>query len=252
MRNVSNWSVIVFAVIAALRFSIPAFGAVDPSARVTKLLRQDLNEHKQVGFAKLLASWESKYGVNAVKPLVHLAKDKKLDDTDRFVAIMGAVKLGGAAVGPHLEPLFKDKSWLIRSGTLRILTAIKSELANKHAFALLKDKALLVRSEAVTTLSELQPKGTAHALIESLQSAQNYHGGIGQIVPYKAVTALKLLKDKESCRKEAKLLLPLLRHYSDPKLVLATGETLSALTGKNIPANIDAKAYALAWEKTLK
>lgn len=215
--------------------------------RISRELRKGLASHRAVSFAKLLRSWETRFGTRAVTPLVAIAGDASLEDTDRYVAVMGAAKLGGKAIAPSLLPLLGDPSWMIRSATLRALSALNHPETGKQVLPLLKDKALLVRSEAVETVARLRPEGSVDALLGALEYSENYHGGKAQMVPQKALSALVALGAREA----APRLAPLLSHERDPELQKRTVEALESLTGKRFRKTASLADQVKAWKSEL-
>jgi hypothetical protein len=188
-------------------------------------------------FDRILQTWEGRYGSEAVAPLLQVAAGsvsgptgRPLEDADRYVALMGAAKLGGQASAPLLTRFLKDKSWMIRSGALRALTALNNPATAPAVLPLLKDAALVVRLEAVDAVEKLRPHGAAEALMGTLALESNYHGGKAQWVPQKALSALTSMKAVEL----APRLKPLLDHDGDTDLLKQTVATLESLTGKTL------------------
>jgi HEAT repeat protein len=218
--------------IQSLALGAPArgAGASDP-ALISTSLESDIHLRKGGGFDALLARWEKQYGASAVAPLLKLAQDRALDDTDRYVALMGAAKLGGVPGAPLLVPFLKDRSWMIRSASLRALAALGNPATADATLPLLRDAALVVRVEAVEAVAKLRPAGAAEALVAALTRGENYHGGKAQWVPDHALRALVALGARET----APRLRPLLDHTGDPELLARTVETLDALAGHAAP-----------------
>jgi HEAT repeat protein len=181
----------------------PKKAANDP---ILLLIRKDLSDRKSVSFDHLLSEWEEKFGAGAVPSLIHIASDRSLPDPDRYIALMGSAKLGGEKVTGVLLPFLQDPSWMIRSASLKIVAAFdQSETARKFqptVFKALRDPALVVRAEAISTLEKLKTPGLEEALFESLEEPTNYHKGVAQWVPQRALQALvKLpLASKEAAR----------------------------------------------------
>lgn len=202
-----------------------------------KDLRQTPTQHS---FDPLLQKWNQTYGASAVPLLLQLASDSQLTDSQRYIAIMGAAKLGGSATAPMILPFLKETSWMIRTASLRALAAILNPAqenpslidaqTRSNLFSLLHDPALVVRLEAVQVIETLKPKGAEEALAEILQRPENYHHQIAQWVPQRVLKALETLQ----AQKAAPLIEPLLHHSQDPELQKAALETLQSLTGKKI------------------
>lgn len=209
-----------------------------PHAELTaRLLSQIQDTQVHSSFDPLLKNWVSQYGTDAVSPLLDLASDHKISDPQRYIALMGAVKLGGLATLPSILPLLKDSSWMIRSAALRAITALyppssaqtlNAELKGKvetEILARLHDPALVVRLEAIQSVETLKPHGAENALVALLGRSENYHHRIAQWVPQRALKALQKLEAVEI----APLLEPYLEHSHDPELQKATRETLERL-----------------------
>ena len=211
-------------------------------------LRNDLSHQKAGSFNLLISQWEVKYGTNAVSPLFQIASDKKIEDTNRYIALMGAAKIGGTETAPQVSIYLRDSSWMIRSAALRALKALRNPKTAHSVLALLNDKALVVRSEAIDTIAVLKPAGSTEALMKALDDRGNYHGGKAQGVPQKALQALALMKAREITRR----LRPLLHHDTDTPLRLQALATIESLSGKVlVPGGRIAEKVA-AWDQALK
>lgn len=215
-----------------------------PSA---KNLKKDLATRSSTQFDQLLSKWDSQYGSHAVTPLLGIALDTKNQDADRYIAIMGASKLGGTSIAQKIIPFLKDSSWMVRSAAIKALTFLKPPAAGKAILAALKDPALVIRLEAVKAIEILQPQGSVPALIETLKFKENYHGGKALWVPQKTLEALVRLRAKDI----APQLKPLLDHRSDPELQQKTLQTLEALTGKSLKKDRPLAERLKAWQKSL-
>jgi HEAT repeat protein len=201
-------------------------------------------------FDNLLSRWEKRYSTRAFEPLLTIARDQKRDDPERYIAMMGAARIGGKASAPFFASFLKDRSWMIRSATLRILAALSTPGAETPALSMLKDKALVVRMEAVNTIRKLRPPGSVDALLSTLRNSENYHRGRAQWVPLRALDALVDLDAKEATPH----LRALLDHDLDPDLQRKTVSTLESLTGKptkpGMPLSERVKHWKLALAKS--
>jgi len=220
--------------IAVATFMIILAGASAPAstpghaanqASILAAVKQDIKHRNSSSLDALISGWETKYGAHGALPLLQIALDTHAQDTDRFVALMGAAKLGGKGTLPSVVKLLKDRSWMLRSGSLRILRTLADRETAKSALPLLKDPALVVRSEAVVTIEKLAPEGAPEALVEAIKDGANYRGGKAQWVPQKALAALVSLKAVHLVGK----LLPLLEHKYDPALQALAARTISIL-----------------------
>ncbi|OFY98743.1 MAG: hypothetical protein A2Z97_08685 [Bdellovibrionales bacterium GWB1_52_6] len=219
---------------------------VQSHADVLAAMRKQLQSRSGTQFQTLLAQWENRYSTRAVEPLFTLARDSKLPDTDRYIALMGGAKLGGISTSRYLVPLLKDPIWMIRSGALRALSAIQAQEGAPAVLALLKDPALVVRLEAVQTIAKLRPAGSAEALLAAAKDPANFHKGKAQWVPQKALAALTLVGNS----RHAAGLKPLLEKQ-DHSLQLVTVQTLEKLTGKVLKKGQPLKIRVNAWNAYL-
>ncbi|MBI2711312.1 MAG: HEAT repeat domain-containing protein [Bdellovibrio sp.] len=183
------------------------------------------------GFEKLIQSWEKRFGSQAALPLLTLARDSNTDENERYIALMGAAKLGGQPLLPEINSFLSDRSWMLRSAALRILAALGSPESGLAALPLLRDKALVVRAEAVETVRTLRPSGAALALLEALENPENYHHGKALWVPQKALQALTVLNASEVIPEIGRFLKSK-RTQSDPELRSLTQKTLLALESR--------------------
>ena len=213
---------------AALAGSCPLAALASlPSASTLKSQIHAQRLSHSISFESLLNQWERDYGVSAFEPLLNISSDRKNDDPDRYVAIMGAAKLGGVAAAPRLIPLLKDHSWMIRSGCLRALRALRNPGTANAVLPLLQDPALVVRLEAIDAIESLRPPGSTQALTYALSDESNYHGGKAQWVPQRALVALADFGAKDSIPQ----ILKLLDHQNDPELQSRSIIALEKLTG---------------------
>ena len=83
---------------------------------------------------------------------MQIASDPRNEDSNRYVALMSAAKLGGPSGAPFILSFLKDRSWMMRSGALRALTALENPKTAEAVLPLLRDPALVVRAEAVLPL----------------------------------------------------------------------------------------------------
>jgi len=204
----------------------------------------DLSARKSSNFASLIQSWQQKHGTRAIPHLLSIAGSTGTEDPDRYIALLGAAKLGGSGVEKDVVPFLKDKSWMLRTAALRALVAIETPSAGKSVLALLKDPALVVRMEAATAVARLRPQGSVAALLAAVRAPENYHQGIAQWVPQQAIRALVALKARDS----AKELKTLLSHSRDPGLQKLTIAALGSLTGKTLKKGAPLSKQVEAWE----
>lgn len=223
-----------------------ALASVPPPS--SDLLRAEIRSRKNPSFDSLLKRWNMLYGPQAVGPLIQVAKNRKLPDPDRYVALMGAAKLGGSGIAPSLCPFLKDSSWMIRSAALRALGALQNIGTASSVLPLLRDPALVVRAEAVEVVKLLQPPGAIDALVATLARQENYHRGKAQWVPQRVLAALISLKAKEAVSR----LRPLLDHQLDPELQKLTIRTLEKLTGRSFSKAQTLKEQVQSWKIALR
>ncbi len=258
-QNLKKCSICSFLVLVLLAFTlfVPKIHAAKLKSATKqksvhyKLLvkiRRDLKSHQKQSFRTLLNSWQKKYGVKAVNPLMKLARYKRLPDRDRYIALMSATKIGGKAMAPRIVRFLKDKSWLMRSGSLRALRVLKDRKYGKATLPLLKDKSLIVRNEAVKTIGRLRPKGTVRALIRTLHDPKNYHKGKAQWVPQKALQILVKLKPKA---KTAKYLRPLLFKEKDKVFLKQIVRAIEKISKMTFPEKMNLNEKIIFWKEKL-
>jgi hypothetical protein len=231
--------------------SSPGEAAVKKGAKiVTPLqttLKSDLATRKTTVFDNLLKRWDRQYGTRAVEPLLAIAADTTSPDADRYVALMGAARLGGYSAAPLFTAFLKDSSWMIRAAALRILAALENPATSQAVLPLLQDKALVVRLEAVTAVEQLRPVGAVAALVDSLASESNYHGGKALWVPHKVLDALVSLGASDASPK----LRPLLERQTDPDLMKKLVNSLDALAGQPPEAELPVHERVNRWKVAL-
>ncbi len=245
-----------------------AFASLPTTAATTALIKNELlNRGPSSSFENLIVLWERTYGTDAVPSLIGLASDKKLSDTDRFIAFMSAIKIGGKAAAPLVTPFLKDTSWMIRSAALRALRTIadpeKDQNIAQLVLPLLQDPALVVRSEAIDTVLKLKPSGSEDALVQAIYHPSNYRPARCKLelkgkrpckadwIPARALEALVELKARSAVPR----LKLLLSYDRDPALKAHAIKTLEQLTGRTLQSQLRVGASlnerAKAWEKVL-
>ncbi len=232
----------------SLLLSCSSLAAPIPTAAFYGLIQSDLkNNQKKKNFEDLIKSWEKDYGTAAVPALLKFASDIKQNDPDRYIALMGATKLGGKPTARLLAPYLKDSSWMIRTGALRALTLLNSSTANSLAIPLIEDPALVVRLEAVETLKILKPKGFEAALVKSLKNSDNYHAGKTTWVPEKALQTLVELNATAYTPQIAAVL----DQIPDREFQIKTIHALEKLTNRKTGRELPIHQRIQVWKKTL-
>lgn len=230
-----------------LGLACPAWASVPPVPQSSDLLKQIRNS-KSASFDNLLNRWNRDFGTSAVPSLLKIARSAKLaSDSERYVAVMGAARLGGKPVASMLIPLLRDSSWMVRNGSLRALTALQAKDASPEILNLINDPALVVRLEAIDAISALKPKGASAALVSAVYAPQNYHGGRAQWAPQRALAGLRRLHATEAVPS----LINLLDRSHDAALMKELFETLTALTGKSIKPTAQVAVTAREWRRVL-
>lgn len=180
-----------------------------PQAELATTLKRELKQSTQTtenSFRPLVQSWSDRFGTNAVSPLLTLARDASLPDDRRYIAVMAAAQLGGLAGAPQIHPLLEDRSWMVRSASLKALGALRHPASARPVMKSLKDRALVVRLQAVETLEQLNPPGVETALLDTLTYDPNFSAnGKALWVPYRALEALERLGARASIGKLEKL-----------------------------------------------
>jgi hypothetical protein len=235
-----------------------------PSA-VAKEIKTELINQSSVTITidEVVRKWNRRFGNLALEPLWKIIKSSPnlYSDQQRYVALIAFGRIGGLDSIPKLIETIKDNSWMIRSGSLRmigtIMTANKSSSQSnptsisqvEHALSkALNDPAIAVRIEAVHTIRALKLSSMIPALIANLYSPENYHAGKSQWVPEKILDTLVELKAAPSTSKSLKALLD---HKKDPALQKKTVETLEMLHGKMLRNNGTLNDRVTAWKKNI-
>lgn len=204
---VSAWILTTAVLQSPAYAAIPKAAAPKRADPIFNFIQKDLSERSSLSFDHLLSGWQAKYGSKAVPALIKLASDRTQKDPDRYIALMAGARLGGSSMKSAVSPFLKDQSWMIRSAAIRVLSAFYnseekdssdlSELKNQM-FNSLKDPALVVRTEAVEAIDRLKLPGSGDALLNSLEDSSNYHKGVAQWVPQRALWALVRLPAESS------------------------------------------------------
>ncbi len=244
MKHFNNKTFLCF--ILTVCFSSSGFAA---TPNILKILENDLNAHinKKISgssFENLIKKWSISPGVSAVPWLIKIASQSKYDDSHRYVALMGAAKLGGEVVLPSVIGFLQSPRWMLRSGALKILAFLKSEVYVKKVFPLLMDPALVVRLDALEVIHKIKPKESAEVLLQALRNKNNYRNGKAEWVPLKA---LDVLVEIDSTNHAPDIVF-LLDYKKDQKLQEKTIWALERLTGKVLKPGASILEKVQAWK----
>lgn len=244
------WMATLALALAGALATLPAQAAKTPSTRgaLRPLLLKDLRFRQGTSFTRTLDRWAADYGSEAVRPLLDIARDKKIPEPQRYIAMMGATRLGGAAIAPSLTGFLKDSSWMLRSAALRALTILRDAGSSVAVLPLLQDKALVVRAEAVEAVRKLKPRGSAEALANCALHSANYHGGKAQWVPVYAIAALREF-GTVGAREQLPRLLPLLERAHDEALLKEAVATFEFLEQRKLAPGASLPERAKAWRQ---
>lgn len=199
---------------ALLLAALPALASHPSAESIRSSILTDLKHRSSTSFNGLLNGWEKRFGTQAVTALMQIAREQKTNDPGRYIAIMGVAKIGGREAAPLLVPLLKDRSWMIRNGAIRALTALAHPQASDSIVPLTRDPALVVRMEAIQSLEKLHPRGSSDALVSVLEDPSNYNHGRALWVPQRALEALQHLQSQHVlAASDAKLVANKLKAY---------------------------------------
>ncbi|MEK7692359.1 MAG: HEAT repeat domain-containing protein [Bdellovibrionota bacterium] len=211
---------------------------------IASILMKDIDALQRGPFERQFMEWELKFGSGAVAPLTKIVGNARLDDSKRYVALMGIARLGGAEAAPILVPSLKDRSWLLRSGALKAISALGNASVAGAILPLVEDRALVVRVEAIEAIVRLRPIGSVSALTKALTAESNFRNGRALWVPRRALEALVKLGGKEAVPTIATLL----SHDQDPELQASAIASLEALTGRVLEPGGTLVQKILAWK----
>lgn len=211
-------------------------------------IRKDLQSQNNISFQSLLQSWNTRFGSKAVEPLIKIASDSNWEDGKRYMALMGAARVGGKNSSPQIVPFLKDRSWMIRSAALRALCALDANDQGEQVLSLLKDPALVVRSETILAIEHLKPIKAIESLVQALHDPYNFHKGKAQGVPQLALQALVKLQAQAEI---APQLAPLLNYHRDPRFQQLTIKTLESITRKNFRQLPSLAKQVARWKEEL-
>lgn len=160
----------------SLVFSFSSVASVQTQTPVKTVKTIEDAIRKSDNFQALFTQWQKELGADAVPLLKQVASQKKNTDTVRYVALMGMAKLGGKPIAEHIRPFLKDPAWMLRSGSIRALSAMEAHEEAPHLLPLAKDPALVVRLEAVHAIKKLKPTGYLVSLAQTVLDERNYQG----------------------------------------------------------------------------
>jgi HEAT repeat protein len=224
-----------FALVATLLITffsvLPSYSEAPP---LSDVLLRDMKALHSNSFQELLTRWEVRYGTDAYAALGTIARDRKHEDSERYIAVMGMAKIGGVPSAPQLTPFLKDPSWMVRNAGLQAISALKNPDTTPAVLPLLKDPALVIRVQAVDAIAKLKPEGYRQACIDAVKDSGNYYRGKAQWVPQKALTILRTNAPQDlNTRKNISLQLTSIARKPQDKamqpLLLLTLERVSGL-----------------------
>lgn len=176
--------------IAALGLGSSAFAAIPAGAPQSKRILAQIEGWKDQSFKTLIEEWKNSKSKDTLPTLLRISQDKSKKDQTRYIALMGAARLSGPAIFKEIPSTLKDRSWMIRSGGIRILRGMGSKDQAKLVYPLLKDSAWVVRTEAIELLSQRKPAGYQDQLVSVLNDSSNLMNGKAQVVSYRALDAI--------------------------------------------------------------
>jgi HEAT repeat protein len=242
-----------------------AFGSVDSlvnpnatletspntSATIETDIRQFRSE-KKTEFKELTENWRNIYGEKSLPILTKLANNPKLEDPDRFIAILSLAHLHPKGAAERIRPFFKHSSWMLKSAALQSAVLLQSKTFLPEVMSLLKDPALVIRAEAADSLGKLQWIEAKDALLAAVYDPQNYRPatfkkGKADWVPQKALASLRDLKVTGLSRE----LLPLMNEAADAKVRAHALFTIEKLEKKELLPSGTFQEKRVAWNKAL-
>ncbi len=249
-----------------------ASGDKTPTAAALSVeIKKHLQENTNKSFQVLLDRWSDQHGARAAQALVTIATDRHQNDPARFIASLGAVRLGGAAISEKLVGNLADRSWMVRNGALQALgaaLALPSDDLKKRKQAQLLgkicdrlfDKALVVRLQAADTLKrfletragDLTSKNQRRlhqAAWKALRDKRNYTAGHSQWVPLRV---LELFDDLPPPPKETHELAAVLEYPKDHALMLKAFQILERSTGAAPPKKTSIQEQVAFWKTKLQ
>ena len=200
-------------------------------------------------FEPALAELKTRYMANEPSCRCSIwPRDTSRPDPERYIALMGAARIGGRLSAHRITPFLKSPAWLLRSGALQALTDLRDPATGPATFAAAqRPRPRRPNRKAVAAIQALHPPGAAEALIQALGAGQNYSDGKALWVPGRALAAIQVLKAVDY----APRLLPLLDHVSDPTLQIQTVATLEALTGRRLKPGTPLRERVRQWKHEL-
>ncbi len=239
--------------------AIPFTQAAIPGKSSTSIetyVRDDLaafRKSKRTDFRELVKKWERVYGDASAGGLMKIARDKKANDSDRYVAIMAHTRIGGPKKSDDVVALLDDKNWMVRSAALKSIEVLGLTVASSRVLEKLeKDPALVIRAQAIETLVRLKPAGLADALVKAAMDGKNYRPGDyrkgrADWVPQKALEALRELRPANYAGK----LLPLLNQAKDGRVRAHALHTIEILESRQLKKGRPFAERARAWTQAL-
>ncbi len=144
---------------------------------------------------RLIQTWKTRYGTQAVPALVELSRNTAQEDQSRFLALIGIARLGGLASEPWITSQLKDRSWMVRIGALRSLSIIRSKKAETLGWDLIqKDPSDLVRVEALRLAMNSSGPQADRALRFALLDSKNYRKGYPLTLPQAGLEIVQQLR----------------------------------------------------------
>jgi HEAT repeat protein len=217
------------------------------TARLAETFIRDIRANHSNSFEGLLTHWEVKYGTDAYPALSRIAETRSYEGTERYIAVMGMAKLGGAPAAPALTKYLKDPSWMVRNAALHALSALKNPKTSTSVLPLLKDPALVIRIAALEAADQLKPDGLQDACLDALKDPNNYYRGKAQWIPQRALGVLTRNTPSDSAgRKKISLaLISAAKKPQDAAMEPILLLTLEKISGKSLDKTKPLK-FALA------
>ncbi len=212
---------------------------------VKQQLKQAMTKRKPL--QQFWKDMHSRYGGEALSPVLKILADETERDEVRWATIFGVARMAGKKSYGLLSKYSRHKSWVLRDASLRAMAALEArELSADIQRAAFTDPALVVRTTAVDVIGHLKLKSAAPQLIEAISDPRNYRRGKSLWISDHILAVLKDWRHKPA----VPALVEILEKSTDTRLQGKVIASLEAIMGKSFDRK-SASEQVYLWKRAL-
>lgn len=222
-------------------------GPIDPK---NKLLPLFMRDNSKPSLEQELKEKTLKENNKAVSTLVEVMKNSKYPEKNQWHATFLLVRIMGSKSAPFISKFSDHPNWMMRLATLKALLILKEKSYANLYEKMLNDRALVVRQQALDNIVQLKIERSGEKVWKMIFDKENYiiskNGKAKRAdIVGRAIRTLGDIK-YQTARKH---LVNMIKKKEYRDLVEEIDYSLSKMTGKQSPGNVEAKKKF--WEREI-